>query len=99
MRLANRRPTMLAIGALSVEPGHSVLDLGCGAGDAISTLQAAAAHGNVTGIDHAPEMIARAVRRHPAASFACCRFTEIPFAPKSFDRVLATNVAYFWHEP
>lgn len=98
MRLANRRPTALAISALGVRAGDAILDLGCGPGDAIPALHAAAAGGAVYGIDHADEIIAVAVRNHPAARFFVSGFDALPFVDGSFDRVLATNVAYFWQD-
>lgn len=98
MRLANRRPTKLAIAALGICPTDSVLDLGCGPGDAVPLLLAAAPDGAVHGLDHAPEMLVTARQRYPTATFHQGSFTALPFAAQSFDRVLATNVAYFWRD-
>lgn len=98
MRLANRRSTALAIAALDVRAGNAVLDLGCGPGDAIPALQAAAASGTVHGVDHAEEMIALAKQQHPQALFSVADFNALPFPSASFDRILATNVAYFWKD-
>jgi ubiquinone/menaquinone biosynthesis C-methylase UbiE len=97
MRFANRRPTSLSIEALGVQPGDAVVDLGCGAGDAIPALIEAAFGGIVHGLDHAPDMVALASRRHPGATFHLGSFTALPFADGSIDRVLAANVAYFWY--
>lgn len=99
MRLVNRRPTRLAIAALDPRPGDAVLDLGCGAGDAIPALQGVVGAGCVTGLDHSDAMIAIASRRCPDAHFCVGRFDALPFADHMFDRILATNVAYFWHDP
>jgi ubiquinone/menaquinone biosynthesis C-methylase UbiE len=98
MRIANRRPTRLAIAALDVRRGDTVLDLGCGTGDAIPALSAAAGGGRVHGLDHSQAMIDAARRRHADVIFHCASFTEIPLADASIDRILATNVAYFWHD-
>lgn len=98
MRVANRRPTQLAIAALDVQPGDTVLDLGCGTGDAVPALLAAAAGGAVHGLDHAPAMVAAAARRHPGARFHRSSFTDIPLPDASVDRILAANVAYFWQD-
>lgn len=98
MRLANRRPTALAIAALDVRAGDAVLDLGCGPGDAIAALQAAAAGGAVHGVDHAEEMIALAQHQNPEARFSVADFDALPFPNARFDRILATNVAYFWQD-
>nr|WP_277923196.1 methyltransferase domain-containing protein [Sphingomonas sp. CARO-RG-8B-R24-01] len=99
MRLVNRRPTRLAIAALAPRPGDAVLDLGCGAGDAIPALQLVVGARRVTGLDHSDAMIAVASRRYPDAHFCVGRFDALPFADHSFDRILATNVAYFWQDP
>lgn len=98
MRVANRRPTQLAIAALNVRPGDTVLDLGCGTGDAIPALVAAAVGGAVHGLDHSTAMLATATRRHPGACFHRGRFDAIPLPDDSVDRVLAANVAYFWDD-
>ncbi|MES3153292.1 class I SAM-dependent methyltransferase [Sphingomonas faeni] len=98
MRVANRRPTRLAITALDVRRGDTVLDLGCGTGDAIPALTAAAGTGRVYGLDHSQDMIASARRRHPGAAFYAAPFTDIPMLDESVDRILASNVAYFWHD-
>src|SRR6266542_2341335 len=48
-----------ALGEL--EPGETVLDLGCGAGmDTLVAAQMVGAEGHVTGIDMTPEMLAKA---------------------------------------
>ncbi|MEG3170314.1 methyltransferase domain-containing protein [Sphingomonas sp. LB3N6] len=98
MRVANRRPTRLAIDALGVRKGDVALDLGCGTGDAIRALSAAAGCGHVYGLDHSPDMLDAAGRRHPAATVFRASFTEIPLPEASVDRILAANVAYFWHD-
>lgn len=98
MRVANRRPTRLAVTALDVRRDDSVLDLGCGTGDAIPALTAAAGAGRVYGLDHSQDMIASARRRHPRAIFYAAPFTDIPMPDESVDRILASNVAYFWHD-
>lgn len=98
MRVANRRPTRLAIAALDVRRGDIVLDLGCGTADAIPALTAAAGAGLVYGLDRSPDMIDTARRRHPSAIFYAAPFTAIPMPDDSVDRILASNVAYFWHD-
>lgn len=96
MRLANGQPTRFAIDALGVWPGDVVVDLGCGTGDAIPALMAAAQGGEVHGIDHSEAMVHVAATRHPRAVFQRAAFDHLPFADATIDRVLATNVAYFW---
>lgn len=100
MRIANRRATALTIAALDIVSGHAVLDLGCGSGDAIPALLRAVDghHAAMFGFDHSPDMIAAAKRRYPGVSLAEARFDALPLPDASIDRILATNVAYFWHD-
>lgn len=98
MRVANRRPTALAIEALGIQDGDTVLDLGCGFGDALPALICAAGTGAVHGVDHS-EAVEVAIKRCPGAHLHRAEFIALPFADSSVDRVLAANVAYFWHEP
>lgn len=102
MTLANRRPTRLAIAALNARAGEIALDLGCGAGEAVALLARSGAQ--VTGIDRSAAMLDQAARRNRRAlargQVALLRadFTRLPFAKAAFDRILAANVAYFWHD-
>jgi ubiquinone/menaquinone biosynthesis C-methylase UbiE len=104
MRLANRRPTRLAVDALEIAPGDCVLDLGCGPGDAVSWIAATTKAREVHGIDASQMMIrqaeARNVRRlrKGRVAFRCGDFRALPYANAQFDRLLASNVLYFWHD-
>jgi ubiquinone/menaquinone biosynthesis C-methylase UbiE len=104
MKLANRQPTRRAIEALDIQRGHDVLDLGCGPGQASALMLPLAAPGQVCGIDQSATMIGEANRtNHRAvqqgrALFKQAAFAALPFPDAHFDRVLASNVMYFWHE-
>lgn len=53
-----------AITLLDLAPGHTVLDVGCGTGASFPLLQAAVGpKGRLIGVDHSPEMLARARAR------------------------------------
>jgi ubiquinone/menaquinone biosynthesis C-methylase UbiE len=105
MRVANRRPTALAIDALAVEPGTRVLDLGCGPGGALGLLARRAGPGVVHGMDHSLAMLAQASARNAKGIrdgviiLTQGSFEALPYASASFDRVMASNVIYFWREP
>ena len=104
MTRANRLPTQLAIDALGILPGQDVLDLGCGPGQAIAQMLPLAFPGRVSGIDQSPTMIGQAQRANRAAiSSGRARldlgaFEKLPYPDACFDRILASNVAYFWHD-
>lgn len=104
MKRANRLPTQLAIDALGIAPGQDVLDLGCGPGQAIEQMLPLAFPGRVCGIDRSPTMIGQACRANRnaisngQASLVTGAFERLPYPDACFDRILASNVAYFWHD-
>lgn len=104
MKRANREPTRLAVGALAIQPGESVLDMGCGPGQAAALMLPLARPGRVSGIDQSETMILQALRDNRAAvadgqmDFRVATFEALPFEAACFDAVLASNVMYFWHD-
>jgi ubiquinone/menaquinone biosynthesis C-methylase UbiE len=78
-----------------LEPGQTVLDIGCGTGSlAIAAKRRVGAAGTVQGIDASPEMIARA-RRKASKAGVDVPFTNgvveaLPFPDGHFDAVLST---------
>jgi ubiquinone/menaquinone biosynthesis C-methylase UbiE len=78
-----------------LEPGDSVLDVGCGTGSlAIVVKRKVGGQGQVSGIDASPEMIARATAKAANAaidvSFKMAVAEALPFADATFDAVLST---------
>jgi SAM-dependent methyltransferase len=67
--------------------GARVLDLGCGAG--LPSTARMAERYEVVGVDISSEQIRRARRNVPGATFTCADFSELDFAPGSFDGVTA----------
>jgi SAM-dependent methyltransferase len=104
MRLLNARPNALAVEALGLLPTDRVLELGCGPGAALQLLAARLPAGSAHGIDQSATMLAQARRRnrravrHGRVRLYRARFEELPFADQSVDKVLAVNVAHFWHD-
>lgn len=94
--------TLLVMGELLAEavdlrPGHRVLDVACGNGNA--SLAAARRFCDVTGIDYAPMLLDEARKRAEAEGLSI-DFREgdaedIPFEDASFDAVLSTLGAMF----
>jgi trans-aconitate methyltransferase len=76
---------------LSVQPGESILDLGCGDGQL--TLRLAAMGANVHGVDSSLEMVEAARARGAAADLA--RAESLPYLDASFDAVFS-NAALHW---
>jgi ubiquinone/menaquinone biosynthesis C-methylase UbiE len=78
-----------------LEPGESVLDIGCGTGSlAIAAKRRVGLQGSVQGIDASPEMIARARRKARKAgvdvTFTTGVVEKLPFPEARFDAVLST---------
>jgi ubiquinone/menaquinone biosynthesis C-methylase UbiE len=78
-----------------LEPGQSVLDVGCGTGTlAIAAKRHVGPTGRVHGIDASPEMISRAGKKARKAGveidFKNALAEALPFADAQFDAVLST---------
>jgi SAM-dependent methyltransferase len=102
MALINGGPNRLAIAAVGVQPGDTVLELGFGPGRGIAALAQRAFRGRVLGIDQSLEMLDLATRANHRAiedgrvQLRLGRFDALPYADASIGRVLAVNVAYFF---
>ncbi len=101
MTLANAKPNALAIAALGLRDGESVLELGCGPGHALQALLHSPHPARVIGLDWSETMLAQAARRNrralAAGRLALVRgdFARLPFAAERADAILAVNVVYF----
>ncbi len=67
----------------TLDPGSSVLDVGCGAGHFTAALSDAGFE--ATGVEVAAEPLRRAQARFPALRFVLVGERELPFAAASFD--------------
>ena len=91
------RVAEVALEHLALEPGGSVLDLGCGSGAALPTLsRAVGPTGRVVGIDYSPRMLARAeavVRDHGLGNIELrhADATRAEIEPGAFDAAYACS--------
>ncbi|TMM20874.1 MAG: class I SAM-dependent methyltransferase [Actinobacteria bacterium] len=70
-----------------VAPGAAVLDLGCGDGTLLASLQPSVG----VGVDLSEATLARAHARHPDLRFVCADIEQLPVSG-TFDYVIASNV-------
>ena len=102
MSVVNKQPNHLAIQALSLQPGDTVLELGFGPGGAIKAMSAAVRNGLVLGIDQSPDMLVQASRRNrleigrERVQLRLGNFSSLPWSTASIDKILAVNVVYFF---
>lgn len=87
------------VGLAKLQPGDSVLDVGCGTGSlAIAAARQVGKTGSVQGIDPSPEMVGHAVskgrRARVNAEFRAGIAQELPFGDASFDAVFCTFVLH-----
>lgn len=102
MRVLNEECNRLAVDALQIEAGNTVLEAGCGPGHALALLAARASGALIHGFDRSQLMISQARARNRTAVRAGrvmlyrASFANLPMRTRSVDAVLAVNVAYFW---
>jgi trans-aconitate methyltransferase len=82
-----------------VEPGMSVLDVGCGPGGLTIELVARVGAANVAAIDPAAQFAEACRRRNPGADIRVGEAEELPWPDGEFDAVLASLVLGFMRDP
>ena len=104
--LAQRAPeTAWSLALLDLKPADCVLEIGFGAGRALTHALAHAQQGHVTGVDLSPTMLSAAARRNRAAfergQLALLRgdIAALPLAGPRFDKLLSIHTFYFWPDP
>jgi ubiquinone/menaquinone biosynthesis C-methylase UbiE len=101
MAFVNAKSNTVAVAALGLRNGASVLELGCGPGRALHELLRSPHVGQLTGIDWSEVMLVQASRHNRLAletgrlALVCGDFTRLPFSAEIADAILAVNVVYF----
>lgn len=96
----NARPRRQALASLILGPQDTLLDVGCGTGEAVR--EAAATVARAVGLDVSPAMIEQA--RERAAGLVNVEFVvgssvRLPFASQSFSAVLCTAAFHHYPDP
>lgn len=90
-----------AVSMLDVQPADHLLEIGCGAGAAITLVGALLTLGSITAVDRSKAMIDKAARRNEAfiksgqLSFCVGEFREVVHPRPGYDKIFAFNVNIF----
>src|SRR5919197_5793912 len=104
-RTSNRERNRRTIELLQIRDADRVLEIGFGPGLAIEMAARLARSGKVVGVDHSEIMLRQASRRNRAAIAAgrvqlhLASADALPPFTEPFDKVMASNVHMFLHDP
>ena len=102
---ANRHRHQITLQQLSLSKKHAVLDVGCGNGDFLFNLRQHSPSCFAVGIELSSAMSTIVQRRNTnhragrSVDIARADWNRLPFLEDSFDRVIASNIIYFWEKP
>ncbi|ELY97972.1 class I SAM-dependent methyltransferase [Natrialba asiatica] len=90
-----------ALARIPVEPGDTVLDLGCGSGYAGRALRDTKGAGRIYGLDGSPEMAhnAASYTDDGQVSYVVGDFGSLPFAADTIDHVWSMEAFYYAADP
>lgn len=102
MNLTHSKLTDWGLAQVRIEPGFSILDVGCGGGRTLQKLAVKAPEGRVHGVDPAAGSL-RAARQTNASLIREGRVavhqatvSALPFRDAQFDLVTAVETQYYW---
>ena len=102
MNLGHAELTVWGRGYVRIEPEWHVLDVGCGGGQTIRTIAAAATAGHVDGVDYSAASVAVAQRKNAdliasgRVAVQQASVSRMPFADGAFDLITAVETHYYW---
>jgi len=85
--------TEKVLDVIGAEPGHSIYEVGCGAGAFLLPIRQAGL--SVAGSDYSSTLVAAASKALPDGEFECCEANEIPPLPQ-YDFVVASSVFFYF---
>jgi ubiquinone/menaquinone biosynthesis C-methylase UbiE len=90
------------VSAANIEPGHHILDIGCGTGTLVVKLKQQHPSAQVVGIDPDPKALRRArikaTRAAASVQLDAGFADELPYEEKSFDRVFSSFMFHHLNE-
>ena len=102
MNESHARVTAWGLSHIAIEPGFTVLDVGCGGGRTISALASMAPRGKVFGIDYSNESVAvaretnRLTIEQGRVDIQPGSVSRLPYPDRTFDVVTAVETHYYW---
>ncbi len=94
--------TRWAFEHLNIKQGETILDIGCGGGNAVSMLEKLAPGGKVYGIDYSALSVEKAAAKNKKAvaqgrvKILNASVSSLPFQDKSIGLATAVETIYFW---
>ncbi|HEY6877341.1 MAG TPA: class I SAM-dependent methyltransferase [Polyangiales bacterium] len=93
----NRTINLHVVGALELEAGHRVLEVGFGGGVGLALALAHEPRITLAGLDPSSDMVERCRRRFgDRVELQQGVVESLPWPDRTFDRIFGVNVTYFW---
>ena len=102
MHRSNRQMNQTIAESIQLAGDESLLEIGCGTGDALALLAPRLPDGRIVGIDHSEVMVRRAIktnRQYQNVTIELAGLESYSAKPEAFNWVLVSNVHQFWQDP